>query len=158
MDRWVEISFDCLPLRSITRLDIPMDASPGYRAFCERLKSAIVRHGTHNTYYLHHAHCVYHLANHAEIGRIEFQFEGTVLTDADDLHCKSCDLQVELTRETCDWLTQPIVDWLKETVRRSVAIEFDRYIEAGDLTRAKERVEKINQACDESGGFVGMYL
>ena len=28
MDRWVEISFDCLPLRSVGRLDIPMDASP----------------------------------------------------------------------------------------------------------------------------------
>ena len=32
MQRYVEIVFDCLPLRSISRLDIPIDASPRYRA------------------------------------------------------------------------------------------------------------------------------
>ncbi len=32
MNRWVEITFDCLPLRTITRFDIPLDASPKYRA------------------------------------------------------------------------------------------------------------------------------
>jgi hypothetical protein len=29
--RYVEIVFDCLPLRSVGRLDIPIDASPKYR-------------------------------------------------------------------------------------------------------------------------------
>ena len=41
MQRWVEVSFDCLPLRSIARLDIPIDASPKYRARCERIKAAM---------------------------------------------------------------------------------------------------------------------
>ena len=37
MNRWVEIAFDCLPLRTITRLDIPIDASPAYQQRCERI-------------------------------------------------------------------------------------------------------------------------
>lgn len=158
MERWVDIEFDCLPLRSVTRLDVPDEASPRYRAFCDRLKAAIARHGTHNAYYLHNARCTYHFTNQPELGLIEFKFEGTVLTNADDLHCKTCDLQVELTRETCDWLSQPVVVWLQESVRRSVAVEFDRYIAAGDLHLAKERIEQIQKACDESGGYMGMYL
>ena len=55
MNRPVDISFDCLPLRSIGRLDIPLDASPKYRARCERIKAAIDKHGSHNAYYLYHA-------------------------------------------------------------------------------------------------------
>jgi hypothetical protein len=39
-----------------------------------------------------------------------------------------------------------------------VAVEFDRYIEAGDLDRARKRMEKIQAASDESGGYLGMYL
>ena len=129
MDRWVEIAFDCLPLRTITRFDIPLDASPKYQAFCERLKQAVNKHGTHNTYYLHRARCAFHLVNHPSLGLLEFQFEGTALTDEDDLKCKTCDLDVELLRETCDWLSQPIVDWFIETVPRAVSVEFDRYIQ-----------------------------
>ena len=157
-DRWVEITFDCVPLRSIGRLDIPLDASPQYRALCERIKHAITKHGSHNTYYLYNASCTFHLANSPRIGAIQFQFEGTALTDEDDLHCQHCDLDVQLVRETCQWLIEPVVDWLAETVGRSVAVEFDRYIEAGDLDRAKQRIEKIRAASDEAGGFVGMYL
>ena len=158
MDRWVEITFDCLPLRSVTRLDVPLDASPKYQAFCQRVKDAIQRHGSHNAYYVHNAACVYHLTNFGDVGTLEFAFEGTVLTDADDLRCKTCDLDVQLKRETCDWLTQPVVDWFHETVLRAVAVEFDRFIQAGDLQKAKQRVEEIQKACDDSGGFVGMYL
>ena len=51
-----------------------------------------------------------------------------------------------------------VVHWFAETVSRSVAVEFDRYIDAGDLQQAKERIEQIQAASDESGGFVGMYL
>lgn len=158
MHQWVEISFDCLPLRSVTRLDVPIDASPKYQAFCQRVKQALEHHGTHNSYYLYNAGCTYHLTNDGQLGLIQFRFDGTVLTDAEDLQCKTCDLQVELERETCDWLTQPVVDWFTETVARSVACEFDRYIQAGDLQKAKQRVEEIQKKCDESGGFVGMYL
>ena len=81
MDRYVDVAFDCLPLRSVTRLDIPIDASPKYRARCERIKRAIETHGSHNTYYLYNAGCTFHLTNDPEAGRLEFQFEGTVLTD-----------------------------------------------------------------------------
>jgi hypothetical protein len=158
MERWVKIEFDCIPLRSVTRLDAPIDASPKYRAFCQRIKSAIERHGTHNTYYLHNARCVYHLMNDEQDGVLEFGFEGIVFTDAHDVQCKACDLEVELRLETCDWLTEPVVKWFAETVHRAVAREFDHYIQAGDLQRAKERMEKIQKEIDEGGGYIGMYL
>ncbi len=158
MERWVEISFDCLPLRSIGRLEIPIDASPKYREQCERIKHAIEQHGSHNSYYLHHAHCTYHLVNHPERGLITFKFEGVVLTGEDDRNCVRCDLRVELQSETCEWLTSPIVSWFQETVSRAVAVEFDRYIDAGDLQQAKERIARIQAASDEADGFVGMYL
>ena len=158
MQRWVEISFDCLPLRTVGRLDIPIDASPKYRQRCERIKDAIERHGSHNTYFLYNAKCLYHLANHESLGEIGFKFEGTVLTDSSDERTERCDLQVELLSETCDWLTEPIVNWFEETVSRSVSVEFDRYIAAGDLDKAKQRIEQIQATSDQSGGYVGMYL
>ena len=100
MNRWVEISFDCLPLRSVGRLDIPIDASPKYRQRCQRIKDALEKHGSHNTYYLYNALCTYHLVNHEEDGLIRLRFEGTVLTDAEDRVTKSADLEVELASET----------------------------------------------------------
>ena len=63
-----------------------------------------------------------------------------------------------LKRETCDWLTEPVVAWFRDTVRRAVMAEFDRYIEAGDLSRAKERIAKQQAEMEAGGGFVGMYL
>ncbi len=158
MERWVEISFDCLPLRSVGRLDAPMDASPKFRAFCERVKASIDKHGAHNTYYLYNAKCVYHLANSSDVGMIEFTFDGVAITDDRDERTKHCDLHVELTRETCPWLTEPIVDWFADSVRRSVAVEFDRYIAAGDLKQAKQRIEKLQATIEEKGGYLGMYL
>jgi hypothetical protein len=158
MDRWVEITFDCLPLRSVTRLDVPLDASPKFRALCERIKEAIQKHGTHNTYYLYNAECIYHLTNRPGHGMLQFRYEGTLFTDSVDCNALRCELNVELVRETCDWLTEPIVQWFATSVQHSVCAEFDRYIEAGDLQRTLERLEKINAASDESGGFVGMYL
>jgi hypothetical protein len=158
MHQWVEITFDCMPLRSVGRLDIPLDASPRYRQRCERVKAAIERHGTHNSYYLYNAHCTFHLTNHDELGLIYFRYEGTLLTDADDLHSASCDLDVELQKETCDWLTEPVVQWFGGTVSHAVLVEFDRYIAAGDLAQTKLRLEKIETESDQSGGFLGMYL
>ena len=158
MSQWVEISFDCLPLRSVGRLDVPMDASPKYRQRCERVKACIDKHGTHNSYFLYNAACVFHLTNDDERGAVEFRFDGTLLTDGDDERSQSCDLDVELYRETCDWLTEPVVQWFTETVSHAVLVEFDRYIAAGDLAQTKERLEKIQEQSDESGGFVGMYL
>ena len=63
MSRWVDITFDCLPLRTITRMDIPLDASPKYQALCQRIQQAIERHGSHNSYYLYNAKCAFHVTN-----------------------------------------------------------------------------------------------
>ena len=158
MSQYVDIEFDCLPLRSVGRMDIPIDASPAYRARCERIKRALETHGSHNTYYLYNAHCTFHLTNQPDHGMIQFGFEGTALTDATDRKTVRCDLQVELLRETCDWLTQPVSNWLAETVSKAVEIEFDRYIAAGDLAQTLKRIEQLQAQSDERGGFVGMYL
>jgi hypothetical protein len=158
MTRWVEITFDCLPLRSVGRLDVPLDASPKFHALCERIKRAIDQHGSHNTYYLYNATCRFHLFNHDELGMLEFRFEGTVFTDTQDQRTERCDLTVELTRETCDWLKEPIVNWFRETVVRAVTVEFDRFIEAGDLEKARQRLERMRAAADQQGGYLGMYL
>src|SRR5687768_18499042 len=114
MTRCVDITFDCLPLRSVGRLDVPIDASPKYRALCERIKQAIDQHGSYNTYYLYNAVCRFQLVNRDDLGMLEFRFEGTVFTDTQDLRTERCDLNVELVRETCDWLKEPIVEWFRE--------------------------------------------
>ncbi len=158
MEPPVRITFDCLPLRTIGRLDIPIDASPQYRARCERIKDAIERHGSFNSYFLLNAECVFRLTNHESIGMVAFHFEGTVLTDPSDTSTKAVDLEVELKGESCEWLTKPATDWLAETVHHAVAVEFDRYIQAGDLQKAIARVEQIQRESNAQGGFLGMYL
>jgi hypothetical protein len=158
MNRWVEITFDCLPLRSVGRMDIPLDASPKFRERCERIKAAIEKHGTFNTYFLYNAACKFHLTNRNDSGMIEFRWEGTAITDQSDLRTDRCDLSVELVRETCDWLTAPVVEWFHQTVIHAVKAEFDRYIEAGDLAKTKERMQKLQAEMEKSGGHVGMYL
>jgi hypothetical protein len=39
-----------------------------------------------------------------------------------------------------------------------VAVEFDRYIAAGDLDLARLRMDRIQQQIAAEGGFLGMYL
>ena len=158
MPDWVDVSFDCLPLRSVGRLDVPMDASPRYQQRCMDIKSAMEKHGSHNSYYLYNAQVTFHLTNVEEIGMIQFRFEGTVLTDAVDEKSVRMDLQVELVRETCDWLNEPIVQWFCETVPRTVGVEFDRYVENGDLEKTRLRLKEIESQSDEQDGFMGMYL
>lgn len=154
----VMIQFDCLPLRSLGRLDIPLDASPAFEAKAERIKAALAKHGEHNSFYLHNASCCFRLTNDDCVGMLEFHFEGTVLTDPEDQHAESCDLQVELNRETCDWLTEPVVEWFRETVQHAVLIEFNRYIAAGDLQKTIERAARLQAESDSHSGFVGMGL
>ena len=154
----VLIQFDCLPMRSIGRLDIPLDASPAFEAKAERIKAALAKHGQHNSFYLHNASCCFQLTNDESVGMLEFRFEGTVLTDSEDRRTERCDLNVELHRETCDWLTEPVVEWFCQTVERAVVIEFDRYIAAGDLQKTIERVDKLKAQSDTQSGFVGMGL
>ena len=158
MPEAVQISFDCLPLRSISRLDIPLDASPEYRAQCERLKSAIEKHGPANSYYLLRAHCVFHLANSEIDGMIRFQFEGTVLTDPGDAKAVAADLVIELTAHTCDDVPQPVAEWLEKIVSRAVQVEFDRYIATGDLAAAVQKSAALRRQSDSDASFVGMYL
>lgn len=156
--QWVDIQFDCLPLRTVQRVDVPLDASPRYEAFVLSVKSAVETHGVHNTYYLHNATCTFHLTNDPSIGMVQFKFTGTVFTDAQDCKTKSCHIDAELVRENCDWLTETVVRWLTETVREAVHVEFDRYIAAGDLQLAEERIKKIQAQSDAADGFLGMYL
>lgn len=156
--QWVEIQFDCLPLRTVTRRDVPLDASPAFQRRWERILTAIETHGIHNAYYLFNGLCTFHLTNDPELGMVNFSWEGTVLTDDSDTRTRHTDLSIQLARETCDWLTEPVVHWLQVSVAKAVAIEFDRYIEAGDLQQTQQRIDKIEAASDEAGGFLGMYL
>jgi hypothetical protein len=158
MNQAVDISFDCIPLRSLGRFDIPLDATPEQKAFGERIRAAVARHGLYNTFYLCNAKCIFHLTNHPQTGMLQFEFEGTVLTDQEDRKTVGSDLTVELSQEVCDWLTAPIVEWFKETVAEAVKIEFDRYIEAGDLQKSIERIERLQAESTAHGGFLGMGL
>ena len=158
MSQYVDISFDCVPLRSVGRFDIPIDASPEVEALCERIRLAAEKHGLHNSYYLCRARCVFHLTNHPETGMVAFSFEGTVLTDSEDCKTLGCDLQVELDGEVCDWLTTSAVQWLRETVTHAVKVEFDRYIAAGDLRQTIAHMERLRAESDAGGGFLGMGL
>src|SRR6056297_1476077 len=155
---WVEIEFDCLPLRSVGELEVPVDAAPRYAEFVLRVERAIEKHGTMNAYYLHRARCVYHFTNDPNYGQVVFGFEGTLLTDGADRGVRATDLQVSLLSETCDWLHEPIVHWLMECVPRAVAVEFGRYVAAGDLSKTEARLKKIQSEIEQSGGYLGMYL
>ena len=156
--QWVEIQFECLPLRSITRLDVPVDASPVYEQFVLRVKTAMEKHGSFNTYYLHKGSCVYHLTNDPQSGQVSFSFEGTAMTDQSDRKTRAVDLTVGLESETCSWLTEPLVGLLAECVQHAVLVEFDRYIDAGDLEKTQQRIKAVQDQSDSADGFVGMYL
>jgi hypothetical protein len=154
----VAISFECTPLRSVPRLDIPLDASPVYRRHLERMQRAVGRHGTRNTYYLTGGSCTFRFTNEPDNGWVRFTFEGTLLTDETDARTIGSDLEITLALETCDWLTQPAVKWLELSVKHAIEAEFDRYIAAGDLSRALERLAREQAASDAAGGYLGMNL
>jgi len=158
MSEPVEITFDCLPLQLVSRFDAPLDASPEYEAFCKQVQEAVHKHGQHNAYYLHRGRCIFRLTNHPRVGMLAFDFEGTVLTDPQDQRTIGGDLRCALQGETCDWLTQPVVGWFEETVRRAVLAEFDRYIAAGDLEKTVQRIQQLQAKTDNHGGFLGMGL
>jgi hypothetical protein len=158
MNRWVDITFHCLPLRSVPSFTAPVDASDEMTEIFRKLRAAAQKHGLHNTYYLHEGKCTFHLTNHDQIGVIEFAFEGTVLTDADDLRTLGSDLQATLIGETCDWLVAPVVAWFADTVREAVKVEFDRFIAAGDLQKTIQRMKQLQASSDAQGGFLGAWL
>src|ERR1043165_1528821 len=80
----VDIAFDCLPLRSIARVDIPLDASPAFRARSERLQQAINAHAGENAYFLYNTRCTYRLANSDIDNMLRFSFDGTLLNHRRD--------------------------------------------------------------------------
>jgi hypothetical protein len=132
----IEIAFDCLPLRSLGRLDIPLDASDAFRSRAERIKAALAEFGAERTYYVYNAHCVFRFANSEIDGACRFEFEGVVRTDAGDRKCQDARLEVCLASETCGGVPAEVEAWLSGQVRRGVAVEFDRFIAAGQLERA----------------------
>ena len=156
--RPVDIEFDCVPLRSMARLDPPLDASPGLVAKYGRIKDAIAEHGTFNSYFLHNATCRFFVTNDPLNGMIDFQFEGVVFTDDSDSRARHTALRVTLDKETCPWLEQHVVKWFEETVSHAVIVEFNRYIGVGDPEQTKKRMQQLEQAVVNSGGFVGMHL
>jgi hypothetical protein len=153
-----EILFDCLPLRSVGRLDVPLDASDGYRARFLRLKEALSAHGTENAYFLYNAHCVFRLANSDVDGMLRFEFEGTAVADLSDAKTEKVDLEVRTAGGTCGDLPEPVEAWFHQTVRRAVAIEFDRFILEGDLANRIEQIEKMKADSDVADCFLGMHL
>jgi hypothetical protein len=150
----VDISFDCLPLRSVGRVDVPLDASPAFRARCERLKQAIDAYDNRNAYFLYNTRCVYRLANSEFANVLRFTFDGTVLTDLSDCRAERADLAVELAAETCGGVPEAALEWLRGVVTRAVLVEFDRFIAAGQLSaRVAElgAVESVSSVSDFSG-------
>ncbi len=122
------------------------------------MQKAVASHGTRNSYYLTEGRCTFRFTNDPDIGWVRFTFEGTVLTDDPDARTIGSDLEVAIDQETCDWLTQPAVEWLRGAVKQAVEVEFDRYIAAGDLLRALERLAREQAASDAAGGYLGMNL
>jgi hypothetical protein len=157
MDPVVEIEFDCLPLRSIARVDIPLDASPAFRQRCERLLTAIEAHDNQNAYFLYNTQCTYHLANSEIANMLRFSFDGTVLTDRSDCKADQADLAIELVAETCGGVPAAALEWLQTVVERAVLVEFDRFINDGQLAA---RVAELGDVASISSisGFAGMGL
>jgi len=155
---WVDIEFDCLPLRSVGPLRSDAGGSPKFVDLIARLREAIARHGTLNSYYVHRARCIFHLTNDPNFGELHFIFQGTILTDPSDERVVHTDLECQLVGETCDWLTEPVVRWFRDTVPHAVRVEFDRYIAAGDLAKTRARLERLRAETEEAGGFLGMDL
>ena len=153
MDAAVDISFSCLPLRSVGRLDVPMDASGIYRIRYERLREALRSHSAQRTYYLYDAHCVFRLANSEIEGMIRFDFEGIVLTDAGDVLTDHVELDVKLASETCDGIPAEVEAWLKQRLEKAVAIEFDRFIAAGQLSSRTTELGQL-ECLSDFGGFL----
>jgi hypothetical protein len=151
----VDIAFDCLPLRSVGRVDVPLDASPAFRARCERLQRAIDAHGTENAYYLYNSRCIFRLANSEVENMLRFSFEGTVLTDRSDAKADRAVLAVELQAQTCGSVPAEVLDWFREVVKKAVLIEFDHFIAAGRLAQRVTDLGTVDSVADLAG-FAGM--
>jgi hypothetical protein len=151
----VDIAFDCLPLRSVARVDVPLDASPAFRARCERLQQATEAHVGENAYFLYNTRCTYRLANSDIENMLRFSFDGTLITDRSDCKADRADLSVVLTAETCGGVPPAVLDWLRRSVKRAVLIEFDRFIADGQLADRVKQLGSVDSITDVAG-FAGM--
>jgi hypothetical protein len=154
MQPTVDIAFDCLPLRSVGRLDVPIDASPALRARAQQLQRAIDVHGTENAYFLYNTRCVFRLANSEIENMLRFTFDGTVLTDRSDCKADRAELAIELAAETCGTIPPDVLAWFRGVVRRAVLIEFDHFISAGNLAARVSDLGKVESIAALSG-FAG---
>jgi hypothetical protein len=151
----VEIAFDCLPLRSVGRLDIPLDASDAFRRRAEHIKTALADHGAERTYFLYNGHCVFRFANSDIAGTCRFEFEGIVRTDAGDRLCQEAIVEARLVSETCGGVPAEAAAWLADRVRQAVGLEFDRFIAAGQLAQRSDQLGADANLADV-GGLSGM--
>jgi len=151
----VDIAFDCLPLRSIGRVDVPLDASPAYRERCERLLQAIATHGTANAYYLYNTRCVFRLANSDVDNILRFSFDGVLVTDRSDGKADHAELAVQLVSQTCNPMSLEVLAWFSTAVERAVLVEFNHFIAAGHLA---QRVDSLGQVASvhDVAGFAGL--
>jgi hypothetical protein len=151
----VDIEFDCIPLRSVARVDVPLDASPEFRARCERLQQATEAHAGENAYFLYNTRCTYRLANSDVDNMLRFSFDGTLVTDLSDCKADRAELNVVLTAETCGGVPPAALDWLRGVVYRAILIEFDRFIADGQLA---QRIDELQDISSITGfdSFAGM--
>ena len=125
-----------------------MDASGVYRIRYERLRAAIDEFGTERCYYLYDAHCSFHFANSEVEGMVRFNFEGIVRTDAGDALSDEVDLETELSSETCGGVPPEVQVWLADRVEQAVAIEFNRYVAAGQLGSRSAEIGQLERLSD----------
>jgi hypothetical protein len=151
----VDIAFDCLPLRSVSRVDVPLDASPAFRARCEQLQRAIEAHGSKNAYFLYNTRCVYRLANSEVENMLRFSFEGTLFTDRSDAKADRAELAIELQAQTCGTIPVEVLSWFREVIKKAVLIEFDHFIAAGRLAQRVNDLGTVDSIADLTG-FAGM--
>lgn len=151
----VDIAFDCLPLRSVGRIDVPLDASPALQTRYERLQRALDTIGTHHSYFLYNTRCVFRLANSDVENMLRFTFDGTLLTDQGDAKADRALLDVQLVAHTCPPVPPAAMDWFSQIVHRAVLIEFDRFISAGKLAARLDALGSAAQIAHLSD-FSGM--
>jgi hypothetical protein len=154
----VDIAFDCLPLRLVGRVDVPLDASPAFRSRCEHLQRALESYGIHHAYFLYNTRCVFRLANSDVENMLRFSFEGTLLTDRSDCKADRADLAVQLVANTCNGtLPLEVLAWFCSVIHKAVLVEFDHFIAAGRLADRVERLGSVDSIASLSD-FSGMNL
>lgn len=112
-------------------------------------------HHAQNAYFLYNTRCVFRLANSDVENMLRFTFEGTVLTDHSDVQAREADLNIELAAETCGGLPPEVLVWFRSVVKRTVLIEFDRFITAGQLAQHVTKIGTV-ESIDQLPSFSGM--